>query len=585
MCGLVGVAGNLFKKEIDAFNDLLWCDSLRGMDSTGVASAKPNGDVVYLKAVGPAPDLMNLRGYSDVTSMANRVIIGHNRAGTIGAKTKYNAHPFIFDEVFGAHNGTVDYASKNRMIKGGEFQTDSEAIFNNIAIEGIDATLPKLDGAWALVFVDRDKNTLNMIRNDKRPLFYAYGKDKKQLFWSSEVGLLMWVLARNGIEYEKINQLPVDLLHTWEITKGSDPFAEPVTRGIEGFKKLAEPVQNFRERWPALQSTSSQGSSGSSSANRADASVGHPESGGDSKAFPTEEAILAAIENVLGSAHLNWWDDQVIVDIFDSDDDNPWAYGSNELADQWLIRVKTMLNLGWEFGDENASSAVKPQAREAVVVGSPPSVLVGEQPILNTAKTDIWNPVTKRWQKFPSGRKQPAWWNSKLDLWVFREEDKDVSTLRFNSVTTPLITEPNKVTQALNDYNRFEELCRKIDSGKRLTKEEHAWFKAYEDDGDDEGEYEVTVTKPITEVAFLNAKAEAAHKKVEAETFNYRHPTTRSIMTQAEFDEITHQGCDWCHSTINWGDAAKFYKSQDSIECFCSKCVEVPEVKEYLRIA
>mgnify|MGYP001616630135 CR=1 FL=1 len=38
MCGLVGVAGNLFKKDTDAFTQLLFVDTLRGDHSTGVQS-------------------------------------------------------------------------------------------------------------------------------------------------------------------------------------------------------------------------------------------------------------------------------------------------------------------------------------------------------------------------------------------------------------------------------------------------------------------------------------------------------------------------------------------------------------------
>ena len=87
MCGLVGVAGNLFKKDTDAFTQMLYVDVLRGDHSTGVASADSKGAVRLLKAAGPAYELMDRKGYDSVVTMAQRVIIGHNRYGTMGART------------------------------------------------------------------------------------------------------------------------------------------------------------------------------------------------------------------------------------------------------------------------------------------------------------------------------------------------------------------------------------------------------------------------------------------------------------------------------------------------------------------
>jgi len=235
MCGLVGMAGTLDTIDVTVFKQLLFVDTLRGDDSTGVASVDYAKNIDWVKATGAAIDLIERKTFDRVVTQHKCVLIGHNRYGTMGSKTNGNAHPFECDHIVGAHNGTITYPSKNSLQDGATFDTDSEAIFNNIAIHGIEATIPKLDGAYALVYYNKEEDTINLIRNDKRTLFYTYDTLTQTLYWASEEGMLAWILDRNKLPYLPITALPVDRLMSFPIPNGNQAFSDITYMDLEGF--------------------------------------------------------------------------------------------------------------------------------------------------------------------------------------------------------------------------------------------------------------------------------------------------------------------------------------------------------------
>lgn len=270
MCGLVGVAGDIAKIDIDVFNQLLFADTLRGQDSTGVAGINMAGDIDWIKRVGIATDLQDNRGYDRVVNTRQKVLIGHNRYGTQGAKSNANAHPFECGDVVGAHNGTIPWDAKNKLPQASSFGTDSEAIFNSINEQGIEKTLGLLHGAWALTYWDSRDDTLNFIRNKERPLYYAFNTAHTTIFWASEEGLLHWILGRNGIKYDKPTLLIEDTLLSFTIPAFMKAFDEPRRQRITGappvvavtvparfptggyggtYKSLTLPKQNASDNW------------------------------------------------------------------------------------------------------------------------------------------------------------------------------------------------------------------------------------------------------------------------------------------------------------------------------------------------
>ncbi len=209
MCGLVGVAGDVSGVWKDLFNQLLLFDSVRGMHSTGAGLVKRfEGEMSAIKRVGHPFNLFHSDEYQDAMATKNtyKVLIGHNRHATFGAKTEVNAHPFKFADIMGAHNGTLDNHSVRDLVNYKLYDTDSEAIFATIQAMGLEATAPKLSGAWALTFYDKKTDTINFLRNSKRPLHYCYSYDRCTLIWASELEMLKYVIARSGkrVEQEEV---------------------------------------------------------------------------------------------------------------------------------------------------------------------------------------------------------------------------------------------------------------------------------------------------------------------------------------------------------------------------------------------
>lgn len=206
MCGLVGVAGNINTVSIkNAFYQLLQVDVIRGPHATGVAAVNNNKDVVVVKGAVLPPDL---EGLGDVLKKFNlRVLIGHNRWATMGAANDpKGAHPFEFNNVVGAHNGTLRGWWENELKAPKDCKIDSEAIYNALNQRDMPEVYNKLDGAVALSWYSKDDNLLEFIRNEDRPLHYCFTEDKKTLFWASEVWMLIAILARNKIKHEKVRE-------------------------------------------------------------------------------------------------------------------------------------------------------------------------------------------------------------------------------------------------------------------------------------------------------------------------------------------------------------------------------------------
>jgi hypothetical protein len=182
---------------------LLVLDSLRGEDSTGVAGVRRStGDVVIAKAVGHPFELFEQNSYDKIIHGINRVMMGHNRYATQGGVNKKNAHPFEFDTLVGAHNGTL--CDKWKLDDAKEFKVDSENLYYHIDKFGLQDAINKLGGAgnaWALVWWDKLESTLNFLRNDQRPFYICRSEDGKTLFWASEKWMLEVALDRHGVKH------------------------------------------------------------------------------------------------------------------------------------------------------------------------------------------------------------------------------------------------------------------------------------------------------------------------------------------------------------------------------------------------
>ena len=205
MCGLVGLySSNFLVKHKNCLQDLLYLDTFRGRDSTGVAAIRRNADTAILKSTVPGYEFVEGNRLDLHLKVDDFCWIGHNRFGTIGKNIKSNAHPFeILDEdgsciLVGAHNGTLK--NKHMLKEHNAFGTDSEALYYNIAVDSIEEVIPKIEGAWALTYYDHIAEELRVLRNKERTLFYAWEDDEQTLIWASEMWMIRVACSRHGIK-------------------------------------------------------------------------------------------------------------------------------------------------------------------------------------------------------------------------------------------------------------------------------------------------------------------------------------------------------------------------------------------------
>lgn len=224
MCGLVGLySSNFLMKHKEVLSDLLFLDTFRGRDSTGVAAIRNNADTEVLKRTVPGPDFIDSPEFGQHLKVTDFCWIGHNRYGTVGKNTKTNAHPFMIEDedgcclIVGAHNGTL--TSKHKLPDHAKFGTDSEALYNSIAHEGLEKTLKELEGAWALTWYDHIEEELRFLRNDKRTLFYAWEEGRKTIIWASEDWMIRVATSRHGIKLEdnKVWSVNEDTLYRFPV--------------------------------------------------------------------------------------------------------------------------------------------------------------------------------------------------------------------------------------------------------------------------------------------------------------------------------------------------------------------------------
>lgn len=247
MCGIVGVAGKMEIKTENAFTDMLIMDQLRGKDSVGVCAVAGVVEPVILKSlVDPLTFVSSIEYKKSIGQKFNRVLIGHNRAATVGNVNPENAHPFEQGDIFGCHNGTL--VNQHLLINSNKFEVDSENILHHINVNGVDDMYSNMYGAAALVWWNKKDQTLNFLRNNQRPLYYALSEDSKTIFWASEYYMIFAATHRQGIKLKQPELFKDSILHTIHL-----PYVINFNKEIEiekrELKPYVAPVINQEAWW------------------------------------------------------------------------------------------------------------------------------------------------------------------------------------------------------------------------------------------------------------------------------------------------------------------------------------------------
>jgi glucosamine--fructose-6-phosphate aminotransferase (isomerizing) len=185
MCGIIGIIGRepVAPLLIDALKRLEY----RGYDSAGVATLE-HGMLTRRRAEGK---LRNLEQKLAREPLDGAIGIGHTRWATHGRPNETNAHPHATDRLAVVHNGIIENFSELRReleAKGAKFatETDSEVIAHLVTdemkqgrspVEAVDASLPRLRGAFALAFLFAGEEDLLIGARKGSPLAIGFGND------------------------------------------------------------------------------------------------------------------------------------------------------------------------------------------------------------------------------------------------------------------------------------------------------------------------------------------------------------------------------------------------------------------------
>jgi glucosamine--fructose-6-phosphate aminotransferase (isomerizing) len=237
MCGIVGFVGQgpAFAPILDALKRLEY----RGYDSAGIATLE-GGLLTRRRAVGK---LVNLESRLASDPLAGRIGIGHTRWATHGRPNEKNAHPHAVDGVAVVHNGIIENHRelRNELKEAGAHfatETDSEVVAHLVNRElkkgcepvgAVRKALPRLEGAFALVFLFEGHDNLLVGARKGSPLAVGYGHG--EMFLGSDAIALapltdmisyledgdLAVVTREGIEFlnvqgERLRRAPARIV-------------------------------------------------------------------------------------------------------------------------------------------------------------------------------------------------------------------------------------------------------------------------------------------------------------------------------------------------------------------------------------
>jgi len=233
MCGIVGVLGR--HEAAPLLVEALKRLEYRGYDSAGLATINA-GRLDRRRAVGKLVNLSDLLVHQPLAGKAG---IGHTRWATHGAPTVENAHPHRSGPVAVVHNGIIENFRDLRaeLAEAGltqESDTDTETVAllarhhmdrGMSAAEAARATIARLEGAFALLFLFDGEEDLLVAARKGSPL--AIGHGEGEMYVGSDAIALAPLTDR--ITYLEEGDIAIVTRQGVEI---SDAAGQPVAREV-----------------------------------------------------------------------------------------------------------------------------------------------------------------------------------------------------------------------------------------------------------------------------------------------------------------------------------------------------------------
>lgn len=243
-------------KDFEIMKHLGFISMIRGTDAAGLFETNTRyggkrgkfdfGDVGGVKKIDGdwsylMYDIETDKKSNFMCNVGHDLVMGHVRWATRGAYSAANAHPFTPGNIVGMHNGTLVDVKYNL----DKDKTDSEAMFEDIARNGLIDVLPKLDpkSAYAITMYDKASKVVYFARNEMRPLHFAMNEERSVMYWASEPWFLTCALGRLGVKYRLFSIKPgvIVAVKPQDIRKGMEKVFR-VIYNRENVEKLVEQI-------------------------------------------------------------------------------------------------------------------------------------------------------------------------------------------------------------------------------------------------------------------------------------------------------------------------------------------------------
>lgn len=220
--------------------DGLLVSALRGMDGTGMAQIiDPNDSPVVYKKALPSTDYLQYKQTNKLLVDVDvcYAMLGHTRSSTKnGYVMDENAHPFQFDHITLIHNGVVH----NHKMLSSDCPVDVDSAHFAHALSKTNNEidlLQKVSGEYCFIWHNAIEGTVNIVRNEGRPLIWAEIPKWGGIAFASEQSLLAAVLARHDIKIKDKFWYPAPH-KLWKFQLGESlkpsvvPFVPTYGRGV-----------------------------------------------------------------------------------------------------------------------------------------------------------------------------------------------------------------------------------------------------------------------------------------------------------------------------------------------------------------